>query len=105
MFVVKDPKYIINAFEEDNPTRSPTFLFFDSCISGKHHSFDKIGVKIISYLMKTVNYEITKRGGTKDVLKKYGYVPEGMYKYVLYSIDKILFLINIYRVISYSTGK
>ena len=90
MFVVKDPQFLTNVFEKDNPTESPTFLFFDSSYNN-YDSFDKIGTNIIKYLLNKMKYT-NHSGKVQDVLHKYGYTPQGMYKYVLYYIIQYYFL-------------
>ena len=91
MFVVKDPQFLTNVFDEDNPTQSPTFLFFDSFCDGNLHSFEMVGRNVITYLSSKMNYTI-QTGKVTSVLCKYGYTPEGMYKYVLYYITQYYFL-------------
>ena len=90
MFVVKDPQFLTNVFEKDNPKQSPTFLFFDSSCNN-YHSFETIGTNIIKYLLSKMKYT-NHSGKVQDVLHKYGYIPEGMYKYVLYYIIQYYFL-------------
>ena len=90
MFVVKDPQFLTNVFEKDNPTESPTFLFFDSSCNSSH-CFKKIGTNIIKYLLSKMKYT-NHSGKVEGVLHKYGYTPQGMYKYVLYYIIQYYFL-------------
>ena len=90
MFVVKDPQFLTNVFEKDNPTESPTFLFFDSSYNN-YHSFETIGTKIIKYLLSKMKYT-NHSGKVQDVLHKYRYTSHGMYKYLLYYIIQYYFL-------------
>ena len=90
MFVVKDPQFLTNVFEKDNPTESPTFLFFDSSFKN-YHSFETIGTNIIKYLLSEMKYT-NHSGNVKALLHKYGCIPEVMYKYVLYYIIQYYFL-------------
>lgn len=90
MFVVKDPKYLRNLCDEDNPTQSPTFLLFDSGktkVYNKQNSYKTVGTNIIGYLLEKMdlNHHLDK---VPLILDNYGYAPEGMYNYVLYNINQ-----------------
>ena len=87
LFVVKDPAALKEVYESTKSrmtkTQShPIFLFFDSAKTNKIHSFETIGITIITWLLWNLNDTNKMKVNTqrmRDMLTTYGYAPQGMY--------------------------